>query len=85
MDKRTKMKKMDYDMPNKLNRRSFNLEIIQDHAIKMEGKCLSVNYINSTYRLLFVCKEGHKWRATPLEIMGKKNRPGSWCPKCEKK
>ena len=48
------------------------------------GKCLSTKYINSTYKLLFICKEGHKWRATPLEIMGKKNGPGSWCPKCKR-
>lgn len=63
-------------------RRTFSLKILQDHAIKLGGKCLSTEYINSTYRLLFSCACGHKWRATPLEIMGKKNRPGNWCPKC---
>lgn len=68
----------------KENRRSFNLEVLKKHAEKMGGKCLSTKYINSTYKLLFICKEGHKWRATPLEIMGKKNGPGSWCPKCKR-
>jgi hypothetical protein len=67
--------------PNK-NRRSFNLEIMKEHAEKLGGKCLSEKYINSTYKLLFACKIGHKWRATALEVMGKKNRPGSWCPDC---
>ena len=65
-------------------RRSFNLEILQKHAEKMGGKCLAGKYINSTYKLLFICKEGHKWRATPLEIMGKKSEAGRWCPKCNK-
>ncbi len=63
-------------------RRSFNLEELKNHAEKLGGKCLSEKYMNSTYKLLFMCKEGHKWRATPLEIMGKKNNLGRWCPKC---
>lgn len=67
---------------NKPKRRTFDLETLKEHALKMGGKCLSEKYINSTYKLLFVCKEGHKWRATPLEIMGKKSGVGSWCPKC---
>lgn len=69
-------------MEEKRNRRSFDLVQMQEHAKKMGGKCLSKEYRNSTYRLLFECACGHKWRATPLEIMGKKNKPGSWCPKC---
>jgi len=67
------------------NRRSFNLEAMQEHAVKLGGKCLSEKYMNSTYKLLFVCKENHKWRARPLDIMGKKNSTGSWCPECKKK
>ncbi len=70
-------------MPEKQKRRSFNLEILKEHASKLGGKCLSDKYINSTYRLLFICKDGHKWRATPLEIMGKKNIVGKWCLKCD--
>ncbi|MBT3583655.1 MAG: hypothetical protein HN509_02005 [Halobacteriovoraceae bacterium] len=64
-------------------RRSFDLNIMQEHAAKLGGKCLSVEYKNSTYRLLFECEKGHKWRATPLEIMGKKSKTGSWCPQCK--
>ena len=70
--------------PNR-NRRSFNLQTMQEHAEKLGGKCLSEKYMNSTYKLLFTCKEGHMWRARPLDIMGKKNRPGTWCPQCNKK
>ncbi len=64
-------------------RRSFDLKDMQEHAASKGGKCLATEYKNSTYRLLFECKCSHKWRATPLEIMGKKNKPGIWCPKCE--
>lgn len=68
------------DEPRK--RRSFDLEMVKNKASELEGKCLSEKYINSTYRLLFECKEGHKFKLTPLEIMGKKSKPGKWCPKC---
>tara|TARA_R110002072_G_scaffold534_6_gene4052 strand:+ start:226373 stop:226588 length:216 start_codon:yes stop_codon:yes gene_type:complete len=68
----------------KKERRSFDLNMMQEHAQKLGGKCHAHEYKNSTYRLLFECSEGHKWRATPLEIMGKKNSVGKWCPECEK-
>ena len=63
-------------------RRSFTLKDMLEHAESKGGKCLAKEYKNSTYRLLFECSCGHKWRATPLEIMGKKSQPGAWCPKC---
>jgi hypothetical protein len=56
--------------------------MMQDHAEKLGGKCISEKYVNSTFRLMFECKNGHRFRATPLEVMGKKSKPGSWCPKC---
>jgi hypothetical protein len=68
----------------KPKRRSFDLSMLQDHAKKLGGQCMSKEYVNSTYKLLFCCKENHKWRATPLEILGKKNGVGSWCPECKK-
>jgi hypothetical protein len=64
-------------------RRSFDLKTMQEHAEKLGGKCLAKEYRNSTYKLLFECSKGHKWRATPLEIMGKKSSAGKWCPTCE--
>lgn len=70
-------------MTEKKKRRSFDLPMMQEHAEKLGGKCLSDHYVNSTFRLLFICKEGHKFRSTPLEVMGKKSRPGVWCPKCD--
>ena len=69
----------------KRKRRSFTLEDLKMHASFLGGKCLSKKYINSTYKLLFECKEEHRWKASALEIIGKKNSSGTWCPKCLKK
>ncbi|MCF8058428.1 MAG: hypothetical protein K9K67_03975 [Bacteriovoracaceae bacterium] len=63
-------------------KRTFDLNMLKEHAEKLGGKCLSEKYVNSTFNLLFVCKEGHKFRLTPLEVMGKKSGVGKWCPKC---
>ncbi len=64
--------------------RFFNLEDLQDHAFKMGGELLSKEYISTTTLYLWKCKNGHKWKATALEVLGKKNQKGSWCPKCPK-
>jgi len=42
------------------------------------GKCLSDVYVDNSTSLLWECKEGHQWEATPSNI---KNQ-GSWCPTC---
>ncbi len=69
----------------KSKKRSFNLQVMKEHAEKLGGQCLSEQYINSTYKLLFVCRHGHKWRARPLDVIGKKSATGTWCPECKKK
>lgn len=66
-------------------RRSFTFEEVQQYALSLGGKCLSKKYVNSTYKMLFECKEVHRWKASPLDIFGKKNKKGSWCPKCSMK
>lgn len=42
-----------------------------------EGKCLSIEYKNVNTKLLWRCKEGHKWKTTPMVV-----KKGSWCPTC---
>lgn len=44
------------------------------------GKCLSESYKNNQTKLLWMCKEGHKWEATPYNV-----KRGTWCPGCHKK
>ena len=67
-----------------MTKREFSLEILQDHAFKRGGELVSKEYINSTLYLLWRCKLGHKWKASALDVIGKKNNQhqGSWCPKC---
>jgi hypothetical protein len=42
------------------------------------GKCLSNIYIDNSTALMWECKEGHQWEATPSSIRNQ----GSWCPTC---
>ncbi len=41
------------------------------------GECLSDKYVSSTSKLIWKCKEGHKWKAVPGPI-----KNGSWCGIC---
>ncbi len=63
-------------------KRIFNLEILQEHALAKGGELLSKEFINSTTLYLWRCTSGHKWKATALEVLGKKSGIGKWCPKC---
>jgi hypothetical protein len=69
---------------SKKDSRSFDLDNMKAHAKELGGKCLSKKYVNSTYKLKWRCKNGHFFEASPLEIIGKKNSKGSWCPECDK-
>jgi len=59
-------------------RKKLTIELMQTLATSKGGKCLSTEYINSMTKLLWQCKEGHKWRATPSKI----KNAGQWCPDC---
>ncbi len=54
------------------------LQTFIDIASSKGGKCLSVEYINASYKLLFECAKGHQWLGRPQGI---KTR-GTWCRKC---
>jgi hypothetical protein len=54
------------------------LQEIKAIAKERGGLCLSEIYVNSATRVLWQCKEGHKWLAKPTDV---KNR-GTWCRKC---
>jgi len=59
-------------------KKKLSIEIAQQIAIKRGGRCLSINYIDCTHKLLWECYEKHKWRANLQNI---KNN-NSWCPEC---
>lgn len=41
------------------------------------GQCLSSEYLNNSSKLIWKCKNGHIWEATPKNI-----KKGRWCPFC---
>ena len=50
---------------------------MQEIAKSREGYCISTEYKNNRIHLLWKCKEGHEWIATPSNI-----KRGKWCPRC---
>ncbi len=60
--------------------RRYNIEDMRQLAKAKGGKCLSSKYLHPHEKLLWQCKKGHQWEATPNNI--KRDR---WCPKCRKK
>lgn len=62
---------------NRGKRPKLTIEEMKRIAKKLGGTCLSRNYTNNRTKLLWECKEGHRWEAMPLSI-----KEGVWCPKC---
>ncbi|CAE7946375.1 unnamed protein product [Symbiodinium sp. KB8] len=64
------------------NRQRIPLKRLQDHARVRGGRCLSEStYNRSGDKVMWECKLGHTWKATPSMVLSK----GSWCPKCSRK
>jgi hypothetical protein len=57
--------------------RRLTIGVMQRLAQERGGKCLSDSYLNAHTKLLWECKDGHKWEAKPTNI-----KSGKWCPKC---
>ncbi len=57
-----------------------NIEEMKRIAYEREGQCLSESYVNNRKKLLWKCKEGHRWQARPHDV-----KMGTWCPKCANK
>lgn len=53
------------------------LSEMQEVAASRGGECLSLEYLDNQTHLLWRCKEGHQWSATPNNI-----KRGKWCPYC---
>lgn len=54
-----------------------NIETMYEVAKERGGKCLSNSYVNSSTKLEWLCKNGHRWKAT-----GRSVKHGSWCSVC---
>ncbi|WP_282161980.1 hypothetical protein [Ulvibacterium marinum] len=55
----------------------LNIAELHKIAHKHGGKCLSTKHINTQTKLLWECKNGHRWEATPGNVLS-----GKWCKKC---
>ena len=58
--------------------RKVGLPRLRAHAASLGGKCLAKSYKNNRTRVLWECREGHRWKATALSVLNH----NSWCPKC---
>ena len=55
----------------------LTLPVVQQIAVRKGGRCLSLEYVNSSHLALWRCAAGHKWRTRAAAI-----RAGNWCPVC---
>jgi hypothetical protein len=53
------------------------IEEMHELAKSRGGRCLSLNYVNSKTPLKWQCKDGHKWKAAPANVLN-----GQWCAAC---
>lgn len=53
------------------------LLVAQKAAINKSGECISTEYVNSRTKMLWKCKDGHKWEAALKTIIR-----GHWCKTC---
>jgi hypothetical protein len=58
--------------------RKIRLQEIKNIAKQKGGACLSGTYKNLETKVEMMCKVGHKWNPTPLDII----YADSWCPHC---
>lgn len=54
------------------------LDQMRKLARAKQGVCLADRYVNDATKLLWRCKQGHEWMATPHIIVYDK----AWCPHC---
>lgn len=57
---------------------AHTIEEMRQAAARHGGKCLSPKFLGAHGKLLWECGEGHRWLATPHNIL----THGSWCPDC---
>ncbi len=59
------------------NSARLTLHVFQRIALQKGGKCLSLQYLNSSSALKWRCGDRHEWFARPSSI-----KAGTWCPRC---
>jgi hypothetical protein len=60
-----------------LEYKESRLTLMRSIAKQRSGKCLSLQYVHVSSKLLWECAEGHRWTAVANNVQN-----GSWCPHC---
>src|SRR6267378_676291 len=60
--------------------RNLMLAQMRRIARRRGGSCLYTRYVNALVSLLWRCRLGHEWNATPANVAR-----GTWCPSCTRK
>ena len=60
----------------------LTLEEMRQIARERGGKCLSTSYKNASTPLMWVCRQGHHWKACAANVKRGRRRKGSWCREC---
>jgi hypothetical protein len=60
----------------------LRLDEMRQIAKERGGRCLSTRYKNASTPLLWVCRQGHHWKACAANVKGGPRRKGSWCREC---
>ena len=64
-----------------MEKQKLKLQKCKDHAISKGGLCISNKYTNNSTKMLWKCKEGHKWEACWNSVKDM----NSWCSICSYK
>ena len=64
--------------PHCAGKAPVGLRRLQEHADKLGGKCLAAAYKHVKSKVMWQCKFGHTWEATPNNVLHR----GTWCPFC---
>jgi hypothetical protein len=59
-------------------RKEYSIGDMEAAARARGGSCVSTAYENMSTRLLWRCKLGHEWLATPFSVI----HGETWCPRC---
>lgn len=60
----------------------LKLDEMKEIARERGGRCLSSRYDSGRIPLLWVCNQGHYWKASPANVKSGTRRKGTWCREC---
>ena len=58
--------------------KKYDLNRLRAEAAQRKGRCLAKVYNGAREPVMWECESGHRWPATPSQVIR-----GSWCPMCD--